>query len=65
MIPATSDALSGQCRSRFRRVCKWLVVSMGLIIATCAVFQSAFFRAPAFLLYQSEFGNQLQLAVTF
>ena len=27
--------------------------------------RSAFFRAPVFLLCQSEFGNQLQLAISF
>jgi len=65
MIPATSDALSGQRRSRFWRVCKWLVISMRLIIAPGAAFQSAFFRTPVFLLRQSELGDQLQLAISF
>jgi len=65
MIPATSDVLSGRCQSPFQRVCRWLVISMGLIIAASAVFQSAFFRAPVFPLCQSEFGDQLQLAISF
>jgi pimeloyl-ACP methyl ester carboxylesterase len=39
MISATSDPSSGRSRLRFRRVYKWLIMSMALIVAAGAVFQ--------------------------
>jgi pimeloyl-ACP methyl ester carboxylesterase len=39
MASATSELLSVRSRLRFRRLCKWLIVSVALIVAAGAVFQ--------------------------